>query len=89
VVGVDGLFTALGLLSSFTPFQMGRLGYQGKVHDFLTGRSILHQCIATYGPKADMMCFDFDTDLKQSKQKILDTATFGNVDSFAEFSENR
>ena len=55
-------------------------------YDCLIGRSILHQCIATYDPNADMMHFDFDARLKQSKQKILDIATFGSVNLFAEFS---
>jgi len=59
---------------------------ESKNFDCLIGRSILHQCIATYDPEADNMRFDFKGSLKQSKQKIKGTATFGDVHLFAEFS---
>jgi hypothetical protein len=55
-------------------------------YDCLIGRSILHQCITIYDPKADMIHFDFDECLKQNKQKVLDAMAFGEVHLFAEFS---
>jgi hypothetical protein len=58
-----------------------------KNFDCLIGRSILHQCIATYDPEADNMQFDFKDSLKQSKQAIQGMATFGDVQLFAEFAE--
>jgi len=55
--------------------------YLGKIHfedlivtvpesnnfDCLIGRSILHQCISTYDPLADMIHFDFDPRLQHTR----------------------
>ena len=58
-----------------------------KNFDCLIGRSILHQCVATYDPETDKMQFDFKDSLRQNKQTIQGMATFGDVQLFAEFSE--
>ena len=75
--------------------------YLGKIHftDLLVtvpetdnfncviGRSVLHSCITTFDPKTDTMHFDFDDELQQSRQTLLNFATFGSVELFAEFPE--
>jgi len=52
-------------------FYLGRIHFEDLAvtvletnnYDCLVGRSILHQCISTYDPNTDMMCFDFDAEL--------------------------
>jgi len=51
--------------------------------DCLIGRSILHQCISTFNPKDDTMCFEF---VETSKQTLKGLSSFEEVKLFAEFS---
>jgi len=94
-VGASGVFGSEreSLVYILPHFYLGKIHFTDLVvtvlesdnFDCLVGRSILHQCIATYDPKANQMHFDFDPSLEQSKQKILDIVTFGSVELFAEF----
>jgi len=52
--------------------------------DCLIGRSILHQCITTLNPKTDMMTFDFDDELRNSKQSILGYKVFNEIQLYSE-----
>jgi len=56
-------------------------------YDCLIGRSILHQCVATYDPEFDVMHFEFKDTLKPDKQKINGINTFGDVNLFAMFGD--
>jgi len=54
----------------------------------LIGRSILHQCVATYDPDADEIILDFKDSLKSEKQTLKGEYVFGTVEMYAEFSNN-
>ncbi|MCL2086530.1 MAG: retropepsin-like domain-containing protein [Oscillospiraceae bacterium] len=53
--------------------------------DCLIGRSILHQCVSTFDPEDDTMCFEFRDSLKKSKQTLQGLPVFDEVKLFAEF----
>jgi len=56
--------------------------------DCLIGRSILHQCVATYDPEMNEIILDFKDSLKSEKQTLKGEYVFGTVEMYAEFSNN-
>ena len=59
-----------------------------KNFDCLIGRSILHQCVATYDPEMDEVTLDFKESLKSKKQTLKGAYVFGSVSLYAEFPES-